>query len=137
MAVTGDVATLDGGTPESLRGTDPYSVESHGIFNSLLRMQAAIDSNDQVAIQRVASELDNDLERTNFTRADLGAKNQSLALLGQRIDDENVELQSTLSKEIDVDLVSAISSLTARQASYQASLQLMAKTFQLSLMDYL
>jgi flagellin-like hook-associated protein FlgL len=137
MAASGTMATLAGGTPESLRGTDPYSVESHGIFNSLLRMQAAIDANDQVAIQRVATELDADLERTNFTRADLGAKNQSLDLLGQRIDDENVELQSTLSKEIDVDLVSAISSLTARQASYQASLQLMAKTFQLSLMDYL
>jgi flagellar hook-associated protein 3 FlgL len=81
--------------------------------------------------------LEEDLERVSFTRADIGAKSQSLDTLKVRLEDETVELRSTLSSEIDVDLVEAISNLTARQASYQASLQLMGKTFQLSLLDYL
>jgi flagellin-like hook-associated protein FlgL len=48
-----------------------------------------------------------------------------------------VQLQSALSDEIDVDLVEAISNLTARQISLQASLQAMANVLQLSLLNFL
>jgi flagellar hook-associated protein 3 FlgL len=137
VAVAGVVGTLAGGTPETLTGRDPYTVEASGIFNTLMRLQAALDADDQVGIQRAAAMLEDDLERVSFVRADLGAKGQSLDVLGQRLEDESVELTATLSVEIDTDLVEAISNLTARQASFQASLQLMGKTFQLSLLDYL
>lgn len=137
VAAVGVVGTFEGGTPESIISTDPYTIEASGIFNSLVRLQEALEANDIVAIQRAAALLEVDLERVNFVRADLGAKSQGLDVLAQRLDDETVELKSTLSLEIDIDLVEAISNLTARQASYQASLQLMAKTFQLTLLDYL
>jgi flagellin-like hook-associated protein FlgL len=129
--------TLSGGTPEAIVGRDPYTIEASGVFNSLLRLQSAIDANDQVAIQRAAAALEVDLQSVNFVRADLGAKAQGLDSLDQRLEDESIELKSTLSMEIEVDLVAAISDLTARQASFQASLQLMGKTFQLSLLDYI
>jgi flagellin-like hook-associated protein FlgL len=134
---SGLVGTLTGGTPETLTGRDPYTVEASGVFNTLMRLQAALEANDQVGIQRAAELLSVDLERVNFVRADIGAKGQHLDILGNRIADETVELTSTLSSEIDTDLVEAISNLTARQASYEASLQLMGRTFQLSLLDYL
>jgi flagellar hook-associated protein 3 FlgL len=102
-----------------------------------MRLQQALESDDQVAIQRAAALLEEDLERVTFARAEIGARSQGLDVMQTRLEDETIELQSTLSEEIDVDLVEAISSLTARQASYQASLQLMAKTLQLSLLDYL
>jgi flagellin-like hook-associated protein FlgL len=38
---------------------------------------------------------------------------------------------------VDVDIVEAISNLTARQVSLQASLQSMGSILQLSLLDYL
>jgi flagellar hook-associated protein 3 FlgL len=137
VGASGVVATTTGGTPEVLVGRDTMTIEASGIFNSLMRLQSALESNDQVAIARAVGLLEEDLERVSFTRADIGAKSQSLDTLKVRLEDETVELRSTLSSEIDVDLVEAISNLTARQASYQASLQLMGKTFQLSLLDYL
>jgi flagellin-like hook-associated protein FlgL len=137
VGAVGVVASLEGGTPETLTGRDPYTVEASGIFNTLMRLQATLDANDQVGIQRAAAMIEDDLERVSFVRADLGAKGQSLDVLSQRLEDESVELTATLSVEIDTDLVEAISNLTARQASFQASLQLMGRTFQLSLLDYL
>jgi flagellin-like hook-associated protein FlgL len=137
IAATGVVATLTGGTPETLVGTDPYTIEASGIFNSLIRLQAALESNDQLAISRAAGALEDDSQTVNFVRADLGAKAQGLDSLDIRIDDETIELKTTLSKEIEVDLVEAISNLTARQATFQASLQLIGKTFQLSLLDFI
>lgn len=137
VGTMGVIATTAGGTPEILTGRDTYTIEASGIFNSLMRLQKALEGNDLVGISRAAGLLDEDLERVNFVRADMGAKAQGLDTLGQRLDDEEVELKSTLSTEIDVDLVKAISDLTARQASYQASLQLMGKTFQLTLLDYI
>lgn len=137
VGATGVVATTAGGTAETLVGRDPYTVEASGVFNTLIRLKEALQTNDQVAIQRAAAALEVDLERVNFSRADMGAKGQALDMLNQRLEDETLELKSTLSLEIEVDLVQAISDLTARQASFQASLQLMGKTFQLTLLDYI
>jgi hypothetical protein len=39
--------------------------------------------------------------------------------------------------EIDTDIVKAISELTARQANMQATLQLIGRSLQLSVFDYL
>tara|TARA_B100000809_G_C15110086_1_gene520249 strand:- start:1212 stop:1373 length:162 start_codon:yes stop_codon:yes gene_type:complete len=53
------------------------------------------------------------------------------------LEDELIELQAALSEEIDVDLVEAISSLTARQAAFEASLRVIGQIFRLSLLDFL
>ncbi|HTN74367.1 MAG TPA: hypothetical protein VL096_03940, partial [Pirellulaceae bacterium] len=137
VGTSGTIATTAGGTPEVITGRDPFTVEASGVFNSLLRLRKALEANDQVEISRAVGLLDDDVQRVNFVRADLGAKAQSLDTIQIRTEDETVELKSTLSVEIETDLVTAISDLTARQASFQASSQLMGKTFQLSLLDYL
>jgi flagellin-like hook-associated protein FlgL len=46
-------------------------------------------------------------------------------------------LRSALSDDLDADLVEAISNLTARQFSLQASLQTAASLLQLSLLDFI
>ena len=53
------------------------------------------------------------------------------------IDDEEIELNTVLTKEIDADLPETISNLASRQASLQASLQLTSKVYKLSLLDFL
>jgi flagellin-like hook-associated protein FlgL len=58
-------------------------------------------------------------------------------LLSVRLEDEKISLESTLSLEIDADFVDVVSQLTARQAAFEASLQLIGRTFQLTLLDYL
>jgi flagellin-like hook-associated protein FlgL len=52
-------------------------------------------------------------------------------------DDEQVELKSVLSDEIDVDMAQAASDFIARQAAYEASLRSIASLHQLSLLDFI
>jgi flagellin-like hook-associated protein FlgL len=67
----------------------------------------------------------------------VGAREQALVIAGRNLEDDDVELRSALSDEIDVDIVEAISNLTARQVSLQASLQTIGNILQLSLLDYI
>jgi len=62
---------------------------------------------------------------------------QSLETIGEKFKDENVQLKSALSDDTDVDLVDAISKMTARQYAFQASLQTSASVLKLSLLDFL
>jgi flagellin-like hook-associated protein FlgL len=131
-----NAATLSG-TTETLQARDVNPLETLGAFNTLARLIQAVEAGDFGEIERVAAMLDDDLNRVTFARAEIGARQQSLDVLGQRLEDEQIELQRALSVEIDVDIVEAISELTAKQASFQASLQTTAQTFRLTLLDYL
>jgi flagellar hook-associated protein 3 FlgL len=81
--------------------------------------------------------MDRDYERVNFARAEVGARGRSLEFLQSQIEDEEVQLQSSLSNEIETDLADAIAQLTAQQAALEATLRLTAQTFQMSLFDFL
>ena len=48
-----------------------------------------------------------------------------------------MQLQSALSQDMDVDLVEAISNLTARQYAFEASLRTAASLLQLSLLNFI
>jgi flagellar hook-associated protein 3 FlgL len=134
---TGVVATLSSGSPEVLTGVDVNLQETEGALNTLLQLQAAVRSNDLPNIRRALGMLENDIARVNFTRAEIGVRQQGLGSVENRLQDEKIELEQALSDEIDVDLAAAISELTARQFSFQASLQASAKTLQLTLLDFL
>ncbi len=123
--------------PEVLTGRDVNPLETHGVFNSLRRLADAIQNFNIPEIERATALLDMDIDRVNFARAEIGVRGQTLDRLSGRIDAEQVQLQETLSLEIDVDFVEAATNLTAQQATLQASLQLIGTTFQLSLLDFL
>jgi flagellin-like hook-associated protein FlgL len=137
VGTVGVVATTQGGTAETIGGADVNPLEVHSTFNSLLRLIDALEDFDLVEIERAIALIDEDLDRVNFTRAELGAAARGLDTLQVRLEDENVELRQALSNEIDVDLVDAISRLTTQQAAFQASLQMIGQTFQLTLLDFL
>ncbi|PHR94795.1 MAG: hypothetical protein COA78_31580, partial [Blastopirellula sp.] len=133
----GFLGTTSGGTAEILSGRDVNPAETEGIFNSLLKFSAAIQAGDLTQIGRAAELLDIDLKRLSFVRAELGARDQNVDLLKYRMEDETIELKSALSLEIDVDIVETISSLTAKQASFEASLRVIGQISRLSLLDFL
>ncbi len=134
---TGAVATTAGGTPEVLRARNVHPEETHGIFNSLTRLKDALASNDVIEIQRALDLLDEDIERVNFARAEIGARQQGLEVLQTRLGTEEVELRNTLSLEIEVDFAAAVSEMTARQFAYQAALRTTASVLQQTLLNYL
>lgn len=137
IQTAGVVATFAGGAFDRVRGADVNPAETHGVFNSLLRLTDALANADIVAIGRAVEMLDDDFERLNFSRAELGARARSLDVLGQRVQDEDVQLRAALSKELDTDLVKAISDLSARQANLEATLRVIGQTLQMTILNFL
>jgi flagellar hook-associated protein 3 FlgL len=121
----------------TLTGTDRNYLETESVFTTLFRLRDALTANDTEAITRAAAKLDDDLNRVVFARSDVGARQQGLELSQRSLQDEDVQLRSALSQEIDVDLVEAISNLTARQVSLEASLRATANLLQLSLLNFI
>lgn len=118
-------------------GTDRNYLESESVFTTLIQLRDALAANDTAAISRAAEKLDVDINRVVFARSEVGARQQGLQISQRTLEDEDVQLRSALSDEIDVDLVEAISNLTARQISLQASLQATANLLQMSLLNFL
>jgi flagellar hook-associated protein 3 FlgL len=100
-------------------------------------LKTALQENDTEEIGRSLERLDVDISRVNFARSEIGSRIQSLTTIGENLKDENVQLQSALSEDTDVDLVEAISNMTARQYAFQASLQTAASILKLSLLDFI
>jgi flagellar hook-associated protein 3 FlgL len=129
-------ATAAGGI-ETLNGRDVNPGEVKGVFTALFRLRTALRDNDPILLQRASGLLDDGLTQVNLARADVGARQQQLDLLNDRIDGEAIELKASISTEIEADLATVISDFAARQATFQASLQATAKLLQLTLLDYL
>jgi flagellin-like hook-associated protein FlgL len=136
LAVTAPVA-FSGGTSETLTARDVNPSEATGVFTALIRLRDALLADDVAGITRAVEVLDQASSTMNFARAELGAREQSLDVLSQRLDDEEVELRDKLSQESEVDLVEAITELTARQAALEAALRTLAQTANLTLLNFL
>lgn len=125
------------GSPAQMTGSDQNAGEVEGAFNTLLRLKDAVEKGDLSEIGRMLERVDVDLDQVNFSRAAVGAREQALDLYKTRLEDEDVHLRSALSLEIDVDLTKAISDMLAKQAAYQASMQMTGQSFRMNLLDYL
>ncbi len=137
VAVTAAPVTVGGGISEILTGTDVNPQEVEGIYTALIRLKEALRANDVWQVQRAIEMLDEKTIDMNFSRAELGARQQGLDGLQVRLETEEIGLRETLSIEIDVDMAEAISQLTGKQATYQAALQSSGLIFQMTLLDYL
>lgn len=135
-AETSAPPTFDG-SAYRLTGSDSNPVEVDGAYNALIRLRDALLANDDGQIERASGLLEAAAERASFARAAIGARQQGLETLGARLEDEQVELTSALSNEIDTDFAAAISEFTGRQISYEASLRTTAQLFQLTLLNFL
>ena len=127
----------DGSGNQVLTSEDRHTLETESLFNTLLRLKNALQANDTEEIGRTIDRLDVDISRVNFARSEIGARLQSLTTINENLKDENVQLKSALADDTDVDLVEAISNLTARQYAFQASLQTAASIMKLSLLDFI
>ncbi len=129
--------TSTSSTSGTLTGADRNSVENDSVFNSLIRLRDALADNDVPAIERAAALLEDDIDRVTFAQADVGTRFKNLELARFNLEDEEIQVRAALSEEIDVDLVQAISDLTARQISLEASLRATANILQLSLLNFI
>jgi flagellar hook-associated protein 3 FlgL len=128
---------IDGSGNQVLTSDDRHTLEADSLFNTLLRLRTALLANNEEEIGRALERLDADFARVNFARAELGARMQNLSTIETQLQDEDVELRKALSNDIDVDIIDAISKLTARQFAFEASLRTTASILQVSLFDYI
>lgn len=128
---------LSGGAAEVLTGADTNALETRGIFTALCRLQRALETNDIIEATRAIELLDESVLQMNFTRAELGARQEGLDVLKDRLDAEEIDLKESLSLNYDVDMVEVISQFTGRQAAFEASLRATAQISQMSLLNYL
>lgn len=135
-ATQSDPSTVAGGV-ETIVGRDVNPQETDSAFNALVRLKTALENNDTDGINRAIGLLDGATSQLNLTRADLGAREQSLTAIGSSLATEKDSLQSSLSNTTDVDMASAITNLTALQTSFTATLQMTAQLSRLTLLNYL
>ncbi|MBW8884221.1 MAG: flagellar hook-associated protein FlgL [Planctomycetia bacterium] len=128
---------VTGATGDTLTGIDSNPQEVSGVFNSLLRLRDSLANFSHEKLARAVALLDQDFDRLNFARADVGARGQTIDTVKTQLEDETTQLKSDLSNDLDTNLPDAISSLAAKQAALQASLQLAASMFQTTLLNYL
>ncbi|MEA1951293.1 MAG: flagellar hook-associated protein FlgL, partial [Planctomycetota bacterium] len=69
---------MTNGQAEVLTGDDPNPQETKGLFTALLRLREALQANDVLEAQRSIELLDDGATDLNFSRAELGARQQSL-----------------------------------------------------------
>ncbi|HUT11147.1 MAG TPA: flagellin [Thermoguttaceae bacterium] len=120
-----------------LKGADVNRQETEGIFTALLRLKTALMNNDLGEIERSIALLDDRTDKMNFARAELGVRQQGLDITQVRLDNEEIDLKESLSRDFDVDMIQAISDFTARQISFEASLRTAAQLLSITLLNYL
>jgi flagellar hook-associated protein 3 FlgL len=130
-------STAGSGGSYSLVSADVHTYEVDSVYNTLIRLRAALQSGDAEEIGAAVDRLDVDLDRVTFARGELGTRLQTLDTVQTRLEDESVQLKAALSNEIDVDLVEAITNLTARQYALQASMQMSANILSMSILDFI
>ena len=130
-------AQMTGGQSITLAGSDVNPQETGSIFNALIKLGAAFQSNDNASIQRAMGLLTTSMQNLGNARTELGAREQSLSTVSTQIDNEELNLQTVMSNSYDTDMASAVSQYTAAQISYQATLQTTASLMQMTLLNYL
>ena len=108
-----------------------------GVFSHLLGLRDALLADDDTAISLYTGKLEDDLPRILETRASIGARQQRMETVKDRISSETIELQSMLSDRIDLDYSTAIVRYSTLQASFEASLQTAGSLLQMSLINFL
>jgi flagellar hook-associated protein 3 FlgL len=125
------------GATATLAGTDYHGRAIGGLLDTIQRMVSAIEVSNFAEIGRLQSVLDSNTAELDAERAQLGIETQTAQAVQQRVEDDQVRLQSGLSDNLDADFAQVVSDISLRQASLEASLRFVAQTARLSLLDFL
>jgi flagellar hook-associated protein 3 FlgL len=131
--VTGGIV----GAVDTISGTDYAPRDAGGALDTLLRLKDAVRDGDIPEIERLQAKLDDDLDRSARSRGRVGVWSQTLDQLKSATESNVIKLRSQLSDEIDADLASVISEINQRQLALEATMRLIGKASQLTVLNFL
>ena len=120
-----------------LVGSDVNPTQAKGVFSILSQLETALRNGDDVELSRLDSLINGEISRVNLVRGEIGTRLQTLEDVENRLLDEEVSLQESLSKEFDSDVTEVITQVSQVTSALQATMQVAALSFQLSLLNYL
>lgn len=113
-----------------------FGTGSTQLFTVLADISAHLRG-DSASLGADLGRLDTAMDRVHAQLADVGARYNVVAQLGQAASDRTTELQAALSDVEDIDLPKTITEFQLGQAAYQAALGATARVVQSSLLDFL
>ncbi|MGL6225436.1 MAG: hypothetical protein ACRC10_02285 [Thermoguttaceae bacterium] len=128
---------LQGGVDNALVGTDPNPKETESIFNGLIRLQLALELNDEREIERSINLLASASQVLDNSRSEIGVRQNGLDSVQFHLENEIVQLRTSLSNSLEINLSDVILQYTAALSSYQATLQITGQMRQMSLLNYI
>jgi flagellar hook-associated protein 3 FlgL len=131
-----DLGLTTAASGNTITGADVNGVTAPGLFTDLNALRVALRANNTSGITLAAEALQNDATTITNLQGDVGARTQELTAQSSSLSAQSIATQSLLSTYQDVDYTTAITQYQALQNSLQASLEVTAKTTQLTLLNY-
>jgi flagellar hook-associated protein 3 FlgL len=120
-----------------LAGGDPNPRQSGGVFSLLQQLENALRTGDNRELTRLGPQIEAETGRITLLRGEIGARQQILANVSNRMQESDIETKATLSKIFDADLTEVITQMLYQQQLLQGSLQVAAQSLQLTVLNYL
>lgn len=133
---TGTVmATLGPGDTQAI--STPGSTIFSAAFASITALKTNIASGNITSISASIAAIDSNLSTVNVVRSNVGAQENQVTTISERMARASIEFQDTISNVQDTDLATTYVQLQSAQNVYQASLAATAKAYKYSLTDFL
>ena len=137
VGATTSAAPVTANNQQTISGSDTNPQEVDGLFNSLSKLYTALQNNDTTEVSRDLGLLKNNLTQVGYAQAELGAREQYLQTAQTKIANDLTTLNSNYSNDVNVNITTAASNLSAAEIAYQATLQVTASISKQSLLNYL
>ncbi len=116
---------------------DGQSIMDTGIFDAMSDLITALRADDEAAVRATIDDLKTAGDKLLGLTAEVGTRSSNLRLIRNRLEQTNIDLESFRSEARDARLDKEIVSFQTEQISYQAALQVTAKTINLNILQYL
>ena len=124
------------GAFDTIAGSDYAAVDAGGAIDTLLRLRGAIADGNLPEIERLQNRLDDDFDRASRTRGRIGVWWRNLEEMRSAAEDRTVSLEAQRSQEYDADIATVISEISQRQTALEASMRLIGRVSQLTVLNY-
>ncbi|MFD2655572.1 flagellar hook-associated protein FlgL [Gracilibacillus thailandensis] len=117
---------------------EPDSIFNEELFTDLTEFAETLrDGTDDEAIGEFIERIDTHIDNNVNARADLGARQNRIDLIENRVEEQLVTAKDMMSKNEDADLEQVIMNLTSQEAVHRAALSGGARIIQPTLLDFL